>query len=497
MPRKKGRGSKSNGYRPTHHKQQHQLKIGGRYLHDSYRTLWKIKVFGFRGEGPETSRAWKWKELTAGTTRSGCGFIWFNTGKSARPDKFGWDSWICWRRTATWKAFAKDAIMPRKKGRGSKSNGYRPTHHKQQHQLKIGGRYLHVSYRTLWKIKVFGFRGEGPETSRAWKWKELTAGTTRSGCGFIWFNTGKSARPDTPDMIAGRDHLVQIRMVDVGFSPPEPCAMLMLLSSKTAAHDTLWMSSTTFISRTLCMAHAIVAQQEAGTLETLHTIHYLLVTIISRAFLACPSGICSTVGSKLLPGTSLNICTLFACPRPVKNIGTACVHCGSRMFKALPRCRLKIPVGDHVGNSVSSLLNLVATRHSEAVLASLDFGVYGGYVSFSPFTFRTLCHVRPVQTPTLCIAYAVNLQDSPRLHTLSSSLVKSTSLVCSAGRENVALVDGRLLPGAASLGEILGFVEDGLLLRKHLPRMLSCQERKGGDRSRMDTVLLTISSNTN
>ena len=151
-------------------------------------------------------------------------------------------------------------------------------------------------------------------------------------------------------------------MVGVGFSPPEPCAMLMLLSSKTAAHDTLWMSSTTFTSRTLCMAHAIVAQQEAGTLETLHTIHYLLVTIISRAFLACPPGICSTVGSKLLPGTSLNICTLFDCPRPIKSIGTACVHCGSRMFKALPRCRLKIPVGDHVGNSVSSLLTLCSDQ---------------------------------------------------------------------------------------------------------------------------------------
>ena len=155
--------------------------------------------------------------------------------------------------------------------------------------------------------------------------------------------------------------VVHIHTVDVRFSRLEPCAMLMLLSGKKTAHGTLWTPTTTSTSRTLNVARAAVKGQEGESLETLRNIHYLLVKTICIAFLillACPSGISSTVKSKLLRGTSLNICTFFAYPRPVKSIGMACLPCGSRMFKALPRCRLKIPVGDHVVNSVSSLLLL-------------------------------------------------------------------------------------------------------------------------------------------
>ena len=48
--RTKIRGSKTIRYRPSLNHSLCRLKIGGRYLYDSFSTLCEIKVFGFRGE---------------------------------------------------------------------------------------------------------------------------------------------------------------------------------------------------------------------------------------------------------------------------------------------------------------------------------------------------------------------------------------------------------------------------------------------------------------
>ena len=132
------------------------------------------------------------------------------------------------------------------------------------------------------------------------------------------------------EVVGSKKGVVHIHTVtvDVRFSRLEPCAILMLLSGKKTAHGTLWTPTTTSTSRTLNVARAAVKGQEGESLETLRNIHYLLVKIIRRAFLACPPGVRSPVKPKLLPGPSFNICTLFAYPRPVKSISMAGVHCG-------------------------------------------------------------------------------------------------------------------------------------------------------------------------